>query len=71
MLGPMAGVIGSLAALEVFRAIAPFGDDSAGNLLLDVLSLRFRTLRLPKDPAAPPAPVFDRRRRGITAVWSR
>lgn len=51
VLGPMAGAIGSLAALEVLRAIHPFGDDSAGKLLLaDTLSLRFRTLRLPKDP---------------------
>lgn len=51
VLGPMAGMVGSLAALEVLRAIHPFGDDSAGKLLLaDTLSLRFRTLRLPKDP---------------------
>ncbi len=51
VLGPMAGAIGSLAALEVLRAIHPFGDDSAGKLLLaDTLSLRFRTLSLPKDP---------------------
>ena len=51
VLGPMAGAIGSLAALEVLRAIHPFGEDSAGKLLLaDTLSLRFRTLTLPKDP---------------------
>ncbi|WP_374945185.1 ThiF family adenylyltransferase [Sphingomonas sp.] len=51
ILGPVAGVLGSLAALEVLRAIAPFGDDPAGNLLLvDLLALRFRTIRLPKDP---------------------
>ncbi|MCP3735272.1 molybdopterin-synthase adenylyltransferase MoeB [Sphingomonas sp. RP10(2022)] len=51
VLGPMAGMVGSLAALEVLRAIHPFGEDSAGKLLLaDTLGLRFRTLRLPKDP---------------------
>ena len=51
ILGPVAGVLGSLAALEVIRAIAPFGDDPAGTVLLaDLLSLRFRSLRLPKDP---------------------
>ena len=51
VLGPVTGVIGSLAALEVLRAIAPFGDDPAGKLLLiDLLALRFRTIRLPKDP---------------------
>lgn len=51
VLGAMAGVMGSLAALEVIRAIVPFGEDSAGKLLLaDALSLRFRTIALPKDP---------------------
>ncbi len=51
ILGPVTGILGSLAALEVLRAIVPFGDDSAGKLLLvDALALRFRTLALPKDP---------------------
>lgn len=54
VLGAMTGVMGSLAALEALRAIVPFGDDPAGKLLLaDALSLRFRTLQLPKDPACP------------------
>ncbi|MDR6145713.1 molybdopterin/thiamine biosynthesis adenylyltransferase [Sphingomonas sp. SORGH_AS870] len=51
VLGPVTGIMGSLAALEVLRAIAPFGRDSAGSVLIaDLLSLRFRTLALPKDP---------------------
>lgn len=51
ILGPVAGVFGSLAALEAIRAIVPFGEDSAGKLLVaDMLSLRFRTIALPKDP---------------------
>ena len=51
ILGPVTGILGSLAALEVLRAVHPFGDDPAGTLLLaDLLSLRFRTIRLPKDP---------------------
>ncbi|WP_375429416.1 ThiF family adenylyltransferase [uncultured Sphingomonas sp.] len=54
VLGPAAGVFGTLAALEAIRAVAPFGDDSAGKLLLvDLLALRFRTLTLPKDPGCP------------------
>ncbi len=54
ILGPVTGVVGSLAALEVIRVVAPFGDDVAGQLLLiDLLSLRFRTIRLPKDPGCP------------------
>ena len=51
VLGALTGVMGSLAALEAIRAITGFGEDSAGKLLLfDALSLRFRTLALPKDP---------------------
>jgi adenylyltransferase/sulfurtransferase len=51
IIGPVTGILGSMAALEVIRAIVPFGDDPAGGVLLaDLLSLRFRTLRLPKDP---------------------
>lgn len=51
VLGALTGMMGSLAALEAIRAIVPFGEDSAGKLLLaDTLNLRFRTLKLPKDP---------------------
>lgn len=54
VLGALTGIMGSLAALETIRAIAPFGEDSAGKLLIaDTLSLRFRTLALPKDPDCP------------------
>ncbi|NWO96208.1 ThiF family adenylyltransferase, partial [Escherichia coli] len=43
VLGALTGVMGSLAALEVVRAIAPFGEDTAGKLLLvDTLAFRFR-----------------------------
>lgn len=51
VLGPVTGVMGSLAALETLRAVAPFGRDSTGSVLIaDLLSMRFRTLALPKDP---------------------
>lgn len=54
VLGALTGVMGSLAALEVLRAVAPFGDDPAGKLLLvDALAFRFRTIALPKDPGCP------------------
>jgi adenylyltransferase/sulfurtransferase len=54
VLGALTGVIGSLAALEAIRQIAGFGQDAAGKLLLiDALSLRIRTLTLPKDPGCP------------------
>lgn len=54
IMGPVTGVLGSLAALETVRSIAPFGDDPAGRLLIvDLLTWRFRTIGLPKDPACP------------------
>lgn len=52
VLGALTGVMGSLAALEAIRAIVPFSEDSAGKLLIaDLMSLRFRTIALPADPA--------------------
>ena len=51
VLGALTGVMGSLAAIEAVRQIVPFGEDSAGKLLLlDALAFRFRTIALPKDP---------------------
>ncbi|WP_188656747.1 HesA/MoeB/ThiF family protein [Sphingomonas metalli] len=54
VLGPVTGVLGTLAALEAIRAIVPFGEDVAGRLLLvDLLSWRFRAIAVPPDPACP------------------
>ena len=51
VLGALTGVLGSLAAIEAIRQIVPFGDDSAGKLLLvDLLAFRFRTIAVGKDP---------------------
>ncbi len=54
VLGALVGVVGSMAALEALRAVAPFGDDPAGRLLLiDALAWRFRSIALPADPGCP------------------
>jgi adenylyltransferase/sulfurtransferase len=54
VLGALAGVMGAMQALEVVRQIVPFGEGLAGRLLLfDALSMRMRTIALPKDPACP------------------
>jgi molybdopterin/thiamine biosynthesis adenylyltransferase len=54
VIGALTGMMGSLAALEVIRALVPFGADMAGRLLIaDLLSMRFRTVGVPKDPACP------------------
>jgi molybdopterin/thiamine biosynthesis adenylyltransferase len=50
--GAMAGVMGSLQAMEVLKEILAIGDGMAGRLLLvDGLAGTFRTLRLVRDPA--------------------
>jgi adenylyltransferase/sulfurtransferase len=50
--GAMAGVMGSLQALEVLKEILGIGDSLSGSLLLvDGLSSAFRKVRLPRDPA--------------------
>jgi sulfur-carrier protein adenylyltransferase/sulfurtransferase len=54
VLGVLPGVIGSIQALETIKLILDAGDSLAGRLLLfDALRLRFRELRLRRDPACP------------------
>jgi len=51
ILGALTGVMGSLGAMETIRVLTGFGDDVAGRLLLvDALALRFRSIRVAKDP---------------------
>lgn len=52
--GAMAGVMGSLQAMEVLKELLGIGDSLAGHLLLvDGLAGQSRKLRLGKDPACP------------------
>jgi len=54
ILGAMAGVMGSLQAMEVLKELLGIGDSMAGHLLVvDGLSLELRKLRLPRDPGCP------------------
>jgi adenylyltransferase/sulfurtransferase len=54
ILGALAGVVGSLAALEVIRAIVGFGDGLVGRLLMiDARGMRFETLGYAWDPENP------------------
>jgi sulfur-carrier protein adenylyltransferase/sulfurtransferase len=54
VLGVLPGVIGSIQALEAIKLILGAGESLAGRLLLfDALRLRFRELRLRKDPECP------------------
>jgi molybdopterin-synthase adenylyltransferase len=54
ILGALAGVLGSMMALEVIREIVGFGEGLVGRLLMvDARALRFETLNYAWDPANP------------------
>jgi molybdopterin/thiamine biosynthesis adenylyltransferase/rhodanese-related sulfurtransferase len=54
VLGVLPGLIGTIQATEAIKLILSIGETLVGRLLLvDALSLRFRTLRLRKDPECP------------------
>jgi len=54
VLGALAGVVGSLMALEVIRAVVGFGESLVGRLLMiDARSMRFETLDYQRDPSNP------------------
>ncbi len=54
MLGALAGVIGSMMALEAIREIVGFGESLVGRLvMIDARAMRFETLRYGWDPENP------------------
>jgi adenylyltransferase/sulfurtransferase len=54
ILGALAGVIGSMAAVEAIREIVGFGEGLVGRLImLDARAMRFETLRYAWDPSNP------------------
>jgi molybdopterin-synthase adenylyltransferase len=54
VLGALAGVIGSMMALEVIREIVGFGENLVGRLLMvDARAMRFETLSYAWDPENP------------------
>ena len=54
VLGVLPGIVGSLQAMETIKLILGIGEPLAGRLLLfDALGMRFRELRLRKNPSCP------------------
>jgi molybdopterin-synthase adenylyltransferase len=54
VLGPVAGVIGTLQATEAIKEILDLGDTLAGRLMIyDALASRFDTIEVSWDPANP------------------
>ena len=64
VIGALAGVMGSLQAVEIIKEIVGMGDSLAGKLMIyDALSTRFRTIRVKPDPkcqlCGPQATIHD------------
>lgn len=54
VMGALAGMLGSMMALEAIREITGFGEGLVGRLLMiDARAMRFETLRYSRDPANP------------------
>ncbi len=54
VLGAITGIIGSIQATEVFKQVLDIGQPLVGRLLLvDALTMEFRTMRLRRDPHCP------------------
>jgi molybdopterin-synthase adenylyltransferase len=54
ILGAVAGVVGTLQAVEVLKELLGLGESLDGTLLIyDALRARFHTIRIGKDPACP------------------
>ncbi len=54
VLGALAGVLGSMMALEAIREIVGFGESLVGRLvMIDARAMRFETLRYARDPSSP------------------
>ena len=54
VLGALAGVLGSMMALEAIREIVGFGEGLVGRLVMvDARAMRFETLRYQRDPSNP------------------
>ena len=54
VLGVLPGVIGTIQATEAIKLLAGIGETLAGRLMLyDALTMRFRELKLRRDPECP------------------
>src|SRR6266480_719698 len=54
VMGALAGMLGSMMALEAIREIIGFGDNLVGRLVMvDARAMRFETLRYQRDPQNP------------------
>ncbi|MDX5298520.1 MAG: hypothetical protein LPK85_06175, partial [Gammaproteobacteria bacterium] len=58
VMAPLVGMIGATQAMETIKVLAGVGEPLVGRiLLLDAWSLRWREMRLPRDPHCPACAV--------------
>ncbi len=51
---PVVGIVGATQAAEALKLLAGVGESLAGRLLLlDAYAMRWREVRIPRDPACP------------------
>lgn len=51
---PLTGIIGTMQAAEALKVLARIGESLSGRLLLlDALSMEWRSIKVPRDPACP------------------
>jgi molybdopterin/thiamine biosynthesis adenylyltransferase len=54
VMAPLVGIIGAVQAMEAIKLLAGVGEPLTGRLLLlDAVTMQWRSLRLPRDPACP------------------
>ena len=67
VLGVLPGIVGTLQATEALKLVLRIGEPTIGRLLLiDALSMRFRTIRFRRDPLCPACGT--RKMRTLTAI---
>ncbi|MDR0806686.1 MAG: molybdopterin-synthase adenylyltransferase MoeB [Enterobacteriaceae bacterium] len=54
VMSPLVGIVGSIQAMEAIKVLTEFGTPLSGKLLLiDAMTMQFREMKLPRDPACP------------------
>lgn len=54
VMSPLVGMVGTMQAMEAIKVLTGFGTPLSGRLLLiDAMTMQFREMKLPRDPACP------------------
>lgn len=54
VMSPLVGMVGTIQAMEAIKVLTHYGTPLSGRLLMiDAMTMQFREMKLPKDPACP------------------